>query len=433
MNQTTSRRLLVFSMAAAAALLVVVPTQMREPWTWLSPYWMYRGMVALANTAALGASLLAVVLMIKVPRDEAAYSLALVLAASAASFGLWSADFQIHALDSGWLLRAAKAAQYTLAVLAGAAYMRFGATFPRRIAVGDVTAALAPQRPGADPVFRDSWGLLGGRIDRSIHERVEALPPRNPVSRLSRRYRAFSKRQATKEGSNLERVVATHRWLLQPANPWRAATSLAILIIGLCAAGWFIVAAVLGASAAFMAWAFAHIHMRIGYASCTEAERQRALWVVEGFLLILVPGAVVEAVLMPLVLMNVPVTEMFAGSYLIALAAGAVGLVVCLAIATFYSGSFDSGLVIRRTTVYSAIVVILTGIFAVVENIVTTAIAAYTPLPPNAGVMVGAVAIALAFLPLRAKLKTFVERRMPALASADTREKTGAASLEEQT
>lgn len=374
-SRTTLRRLAIYGIAAAAVLLVAVPTQMVEPWRWLAPHWMYRATIALANTAALGASLLAVVLMIRVPRDDAAFSLAMVVSASAASFGLWSSAFQIHALNAEWVVRAASAAQYALAVVAAAAYLRFGATFPRRVTADDLKAALALQ----------------------------------------------------------PRVIAIHRWLLRPENPWRAATSLSILIIGLSMAGASEAAAVLTGSAAFMAWVIAHIQMRTGYASCTEVEQRRALWVVEGFLLILVPAVVVETVLMPLVLMNVPVTELFAGSFFMALAAGAVGLVTCLGIATFYSGSFDSALVIRRTTLYSGIVVILTGIFAVVENIVTNAIAAYIPLPSNVGVMVGAVTIALAFAPLRAKLKAFVERNVPASAHSDTRMPVQPASLEDPT
>lgn len=398
---------------------------MTQPWRWLAPMWMYHATIGLANTAAWGACLLAAALAVRRAHDSAAYSLALFLSLGAAAYGLWSAEFAIAALGSVWATRAAHAALVTCALFASVASLRFSAFFPRPLDIDVLRAAFSATLSGKEPVLRDSWGTAGERIGYSIKDRIAKLQPNNPIARLAeKRSRMLQKMTARDRSNYMKSVERVHRWLLAPGNAWQGAAGLAVVIIVLSMVGWTLAASVLVMYAGLMAWVMGLTHMRLSYAVCSDEERRRALWVVEGFLLALAPGVVVEAVLMPLVMINVPVTEWFMGSYVLAAASGAIALVICLAIAIFHSGSFDAALVIRRTTVYSAIVVILTGAFAAVENVVTNAIAARTALPANTGAMIAAVVVALAFGPLRDKLKALVERRMPSMTggAASTRE-----------
>lgn len=396
------RAVLLAVLAIAAALLVAVPTQMTEPWRWIAPLWMYHAMIAMANTAAWGSCLLALVLAIRRSRDDAAFSLGLFLTLASGCYGLWSARYAINAIDPLWLARAAYAAQYSGALFAAISLTRFASLFPRRFTAGDLRPIL--QQTVADSEafeMADSWGAAERWVNKLF-------------SRLFRRYRAHVERSKKQHVMSPERAIALHAWILESRKAFGACIVLAIIVSALCLAGWTTAAMAIAVYPMLLIGMMGLLYLRLNYRLSNAEERRRGLWVVEGFLLALAPGFVTEFAMLPLILINVPVVALFMGAYVLAMSAGAIGLVVCLAIATFHSGSFDSSLVIRRTTVYSAVIVLLTSVFAVVENLVTNAIAARTALPSNLGAIIAAVAVALAFGPVRDKLKKIVDRRVPA-------------------
>lgn len=79
-------------------------------------------------------------------------------------------------------------------------------------------------------------------------------------------------------------------------------------------------------------------------------------------------------------------------------------LAVFLAVAVFYSGAVDSALVLRRTTVFSGVVILLVFVFGIVEHFLSQAFA--TRLPDGAATVFAAGTLALAMHPV----KTLCER-----------------------
>lgn len=142
-------------------------------------------------------------------------------------------------------------------------------------------------------------------------------------------------------------------------------------------------------------------YLRDGYAASEPAERQRILWVLGGLFVAgiaisafalgsgvfyaLVPRGVQE-VLRWLVLLAAPLAFGF-------IAAGVL-----------YRGAFDPGLVIRRTSVYGALGVLLTMLFAVVEEFTAQRVFEQAGLPDSMGAALAAVIVVAVFRPVRSKL-----------------------------
>jgi hypothetical protein len=92
-------------------------------------------------------------------------------------------------------------------------------------------------------------------------------------------------------------------------------------------------------------------------------------------------------------------------------------IVLALALAVFYTGTFDPSLVIRKTTVYAAIGVVATGVFALVENLISATLARWLHLPNSVSTIAASIAVAFAVVPLRDRLVRFVERPSPSAAA----------------
>lgn len=102
----------------------------------------------------------------------------------------------------------------------------------------------------------------------------------------------------------------------------------------------------------------------------------------------------------------------------LAIAFNPVGWAVTLtgyALAIFLSGAFDLRPLIGRSTVYGATIVVLTFLFAGVEEAVQAQLATRMALPDGVGTWVGAASIAIFLGPLRTRLERVLTRWVPEL------------------
>lgn len=79
------------------------------------------------------------------------------------------------------------------------------------------------------------------------------------------------------------------------------------------------------------------------------------------------------------------------------------------AVAIFYSGAFDLRPIINKTTVYGGLFLILTFLFATVEEVVETLLTQRLDLPAGLGAWLGAGTIAVAMGPVRERLDRFIK------------------------
>jgi hypothetical protein len=86
-------------------------------------------------------------------------------------------------------------------------------------------------------------------------------------------------------------------------------------------------------------------------------------------------------------------------------------IVLALALAVFYTGTFDPSLVIRKTTVYALVGVVATGVFALVENLISGTLARWLHLPNSVSTIAASIAVAFAVVPLRDRVTRWMERR----------------------
>lgn len=156
-------------------------------------------------------------------------------------------------------------------------------------------------------------------------------------------------------------------------------------------------------------------NLRIGYVISTDAERRRIFWVVEGFLL----SAVVVVIFSTLGFLGwatdltvdpfdlgypLGILRLF-GAYLSHLI-----LLACLAIALFYKGAMDPAVVIRGTAVYGALGVTLVFLFGGVESLMSNLVAKGLGLPEALAPLIGGGAVAVAFGPVRERLRKIAKR-----------------------
>lgn len=135
------------------------------------------------------------------------------------------------------------------------------------------------------------------------------------------------------------------------------------------------------------------------YRRATQFERWRALWVVAGCTAALALIVLIAALTSFDILPDDPAVIT---TVLVVLPSVALLIVVLsLAIAVFYAGTFDPSLVIRKTTIYGVSGVLLTGLFALVENVISGTLARWLHLPASVSTVAASMAVALAIGPLR--------------------------------
>jgi hypothetical protein len=153
------------------------------------------------------------------------------------------------------------------------------------------------------------------------------------------------------------------------------------------------------------------MNLRRTYSRSDSPDRRRMLWIVTGFVAalwaLLIPTGMALAGLL-----GFDLPALFDWLYLLVPLAPLI-LVLCLAVAIFFSGAVDPTLVIRKTTVYGALGVLFVFLFAGLGNLVEGWVESALGLPGAVGSIMTGGAIAVALLPLRGRFAGLVGRWAP--------------------
>jgi len=155
----------------------------------------------------------------------------------------------------------------------------------------------------------------------------------------------------------------------------------------------------------------------VGFSATDDAARRRALWVYQGLafplvLVTVVPGTVVVVIWLtgaPLGLIGI--TDLIAASAPLYLTASVL-------VGVFWEGAVDPRLAIRRTALFGGLSVVLLFMFGALEVVLSDYVLAAAGAPSGAGAWVAGGGVALAFGPIRERMKTGIDRwideRLPA-------------------
>ncbi|MEX2285025.1 MAG: hypothetical protein WEE89_21235 [Gemmatimonadota bacterium] len=144
------------------------------------------------------------------------------------------------------------------------------------------------------------------------------------------------------------------------------------------------------------------------YRKASDADRQRGLWLMAGFTC----ASAVFALIVVVQGVSWFVLDHLLTSFLVDMILPSLAplvILVSIFIAVFYTGTFDARLIIKKTSLYSILGLILVGTFALVENVVTAAASRWFHLPADLGTFIGAIAVALVAAPLRARVITLMD------------------------
>jgi hypothetical protein len=289
--------------------------------------------------------------------------------------------------------------------LAPAAFVSFSAVFPRPLGPEELAAPLSPTdrgdagkgvravaarvaRLGARPVFWLRRLLLRRRLVWPVAVVLGSLPLLvYAIGRI-----------AGAEGLDVDGS--------SPVVAWIGGWTLGLLI------AFFVLFFLVGVPAAILISA---LNLRFGYRLADADDRRRIRWIVDGC----VVGAVglfanmALQVAFDMVGLEHAVAKAIPG---VILGVGNLTMVICLAVGIFYDGALESSLIVRRSAVYTAFGVLLTFVFAGVENIASSLLSAQLGLPDGASSFVGGGAAALVFGALRSTVARLVRPR-PAAAT----------------
>ncbi|TFH66979.1 MAG: hypothetical protein E4G90_00705 [Gemmatimonadales bacterium] len=139
-----------------------------------------------------------------------------------------------------------------------------------------------------------------------------------------------------------------------------------------------------------------------GYKRGSEAERQRIFWLMEAAVVFLAVELIFYALNAIHALQIFTNNRPLWGSWL------HVGMVwatlLCIALAIFYRGAFDSRLVLRRTTVASAAGAVAVVIFITMETAVSETLEGVFGFQSRVGTISGGVAVALLLRPITERI-----------------------------
>lgn len=168
--------------------------------------------------------------------------------------------------------------------------------------------------------------------------------------------------------------------------------------------------------------------MRIGYHTATAVEKRSGLWVIHGFVF-LAWAMLLATVLFLTVTIWQPYDTLFVRLMVqdlatnLLLLAGMGGLTLSLAFAVFYRGAIDPGLMIRKTTLYGAVGLLMVVTFVALEEFISAYIVDLLGLPHQAGGWLAGSAVALLFGRVRERVENhtnrLVDRLIPATVPAE--------------
>lgn len=348
----------------------------------------------------------------------------LVLAPTLAPMGLETPHGRLFA--GGPWAAAADAAGYLSMWMAGAAFVRFAAVFPRPLTrealVASVGMDAAARRRVAATGPAGQWSVLAvlERLARTVERGFARVIPygRLPVAFQ----RDFAPRGSVELAGRL--AVFSER----PALPWliALAVGLPLALLG-AGTGVRVVADYVLLMAVAMWTQFALV---AAYHTSAPEDRRRMLWVVEGSLL----GGVLPILVWVLLAflpghdftagLVVPAELAEKGSRFRILMAGwmmPAGLVFTAGVvmAVFYDGALDPRLALRKTTLYGLVGIALVFLFGIVETVASDLVLAPMGMDTGVGSWIAGGAAAFAFGPLQEALKGKVDRAFGSRFAAD--------------
>lgn len=405
------QRLLVSALALAALAAVAWPSAFHGGRLWLYTEWPWQATIAVGNLAAAGAALLALLLAWR-SADPAAPHLAASLGLGALAFGLGSDP--VLPGTSTFVPTLLDAAILAAAVLAGAAFMRFSVLYPKPLTV-ERMALWDPRRTGTDDPSRAPEAQLpmeraGSRIAGGVRAWRRGITP-GWAHRLAERMATGWKRGIARIGrkapptlqkdvqSDVQRVVyrvATRAWRYGAVI---AAGAAALILLGAREAAEF-VALFLGI---LPIWGYALL--RISYGVGGDEDRRKILWILQGFLLLIgIQALVVYSFMIP-TLFSDSARLLMLKLWPPAVALGALAMVLCLAIAVFWAGALDPGRALRSTVVYGGLGLVLTVVFALMENVASEYVVGWVGLPGNYAVLLSTAVTAVVFSALHRRFE----------------------------
>lgn len=273
--------------------------------------------------------------------------------------------------------------------LAVAAFVRFTCAFPRPL-----TAAEMERAKEELPFSAVRWSRRAPasgrpaaptRAWRTLQGRVAAAPRAVWLAGVA--YGAFIYWLHASFGSR-------HSLMMFHLAEWpaRAAWALHILI--------YMTAILIGLS-----------NLRVNYACSEPVERRRILWLVQGYLSALFIFILISATGLVAVVISSPAVWRIAnGTAFVGWPLAVLTVLGCFFLSVFFAGVFDPALVIRGTTLYAVLVVILTFMFAGIESLAESQLTERFGLPESFGTWFGGGAVALAVGPIHAWVKHTIGR-----------------------
>lgn len=351
---------------------------------------LFVGCIVFTVLAAIGGSVLALILVVRSWRRPEARPLALFLAAAAALWGsvLRLLDVSAAARDLSISINASTVPLLVLSVtvvVAAASFLRLSALFP------------APLDPGVLPPPR--------RLHALRRARVALLRARTVW--LSAALALLAIMAYTMGGGPVLAFIFAGTFdfesvITRPEN---------VALLRVWGGGMAVLAAVTVVLMPAIAMILGVRNLVAGYRAAAHDERRRVLWIVA--------GSSIAAWMILAPLLAAPVTMLtslsadwlpFVGGLLLAFAPAV--LVCTAAVAIFYSGAVDPALVLKRSTVFGILGAAGFVLFTALESVVSEFFEATLGLPGVVGsVAAGCIAAAL-MIPVRRAL-SLRSRRAP--------------------
>ena len=143
-------------------------------------------------------------------------------------------------------------------------------------------------------------------------------------------------------------------------------------------------------------------NLRVNYFYAESQERRKLLWLAQGYIFTIFLFSFLSVLLVLATVAGSPVLYVVARSVaFITYPLVFLSVLLCYVIAVFATGAFNPSLVVRKTTVYGTMLVVMTCIFTGIESIVTNHLTTRFGLPESIGTWLGGGTVALAFGPVR--------------------------------
>ncbi|HET7321741.1 MAG TPA: hypothetical protein VFI96_04530 [Longimicrobiaceae bacterium] len=166
--------------------------------------------------------------------------------------------------------------------------------------------------------------------------------------------------------------------------------------------------------------AAASMNLWTSFVTADPLGRRRVVWVLEGVL----AAAVIIALATAFRLVEVVVRGTVAVTvwYLLAFFTALLVLVLCLAIAMFFTGAFDPRLAVRRTAVVGAVALVMIFLFAGAEQLMQDEISRWLGLSDHVGGVLTGGIVALSFEPVKKRVDRVVDRLLGGMTAAGAAE-----------